>query len=288
MFKNYFKTAWRNISANKLFTSLNVIGLAIGLCICILLFTYVSYELSFDRMYKNADNILKCKGVNLLMLSGLSSGDLLGLLFVYGYVAILLLVSEKVLNKYPQLSRKFLHIMVGNILFILPLFNSWWVITFLAAAPFIPLTYLMSPYSPIKSVRDNISMSGHGLGLVYYAISWTILAFLFFDKPWIIAVGIAAMSYGDGMASLIGQRFGKRKYNVFGDTKTYEGSLTMFLTLIITLSIVLFYYGVLPSNSLIIIIVAFVATFLEGITPKGLDNLTSCFGAVAAYILFMI
>ncbi|HVZ97475.1 MAG TPA: ABC transporter permease [Chitinophagaceae bacterium] len=59
MFKNYFKTAWRNISANKLFTSLNVIGLAIGLCICILLFTYVSYELGFDRTYKNANNIYR-------------------------------------------------------------------------------------------------------------------------------------------------------------------------------------------------------------------------------------
>ena len=215
----------------------------------------------------------------------MTTSDILGLLFVYVYVAILLLISEKVLNKYPQFSRKFLHIMVGNILFILPLFNTWWVITFLAAAPFIPLTYLMSPYSPIKSVRGKISMSGHGLGLVYYAISWTILALLFFNKPWIIAVGIAAMSYGDGMASLIGQKFGERKYNVFGDTKTYEGSAAMFITLIITLGGVLIYYGVLPPNYLIIVFVAFIATLLEGITPKGLDNLTSCFGAVATYIL---
>ncbi len=59
MFKNYLKTALRNIRAHKLFTSLNVAGLAIGLCICILLFTYVSYELSFDRMYKNSKNIYR-------------------------------------------------------------------------------------------------------------------------------------------------------------------------------------------------------------------------------------
>ncbi len=218
----------------------------------------------------------------------ITSGDIYGLIFVYGYVAILLLISEKVLSNHPQLSRKFLHIMVGNILFILPLFNTWWVITFLAAAPFIPLTYLMSPYSPLKSIRDKISSSGHGLGLVYYAISWTILALLFFDKPWIIAVGIAAMSYGDGVASLVGQRFGKRNYNVLGDKKTYEGSIAMFLTLIITLTIVLIYYGVLPSNLLIIAVVALVATVLEGITPKGLDNMTSCFGAVAAYLIMTI
>lgn len=218
----------------------------------------------------------------------MTTSDFIGLLFVYGYVAILLLISEKILNKYPKFSRKFLHIMVGNILFILPLFNTWWVMTFLAAAPFILLTYIMSPYSPIKSIKDKISESGHGLGLVYYAISWTILAFLFFDKPWIIAVGIAAMSYGDGIASLIGQKYGKRKYNVFGDNKSYEGSAAMFLTLIITLGIVLIYYGVLPSNIWIIIIIAFVATVLEGITPKGLDNITACFGAVATYLILTI
>lgn len=218
----------------------------------------------------------------------MTTSDFIGLLFVYGYVAILLLISEKILNKYPKFSRKFLHIMVGNILFILPLFNTWWVMTFLAAAPFIPLTYIMSPYSPIKSVKDKISESGHGLGLVYYSISWTILAFLFFDKPWIIAVGIAAMSYGDGIASVIGQKYGKRKYNVFGDNKSYEGSAAMFLTLIITLGIVLIYYGVLPPNLWIIVIAAFVATILEGITPKGLDNITACFGAVATYLILTI
>jgi putative ABC transport system permease protein len=57
MIKNYFKTAWRNIAANKLFTVLNIAGLAIGLCVSIILFAHVSNELSFDRMYKNSKNI---------------------------------------------------------------------------------------------------------------------------------------------------------------------------------------------------------------------------------------
>ena len=38
MIKNYIKTAWRNITANKLFASLNIAGLAIGICVCITLF----------------------------------------------------------------------------------------------------------------------------------------------------------------------------------------------------------------------------------------------------------
>ncbi|MDO8870834.1 MAG: SEC59/DGK1/VTE5 family protein [Methanobacteriaceae archaeon] len=209
--------------------------------------------------------------------------DLLGLIFVYGYVAILLLVSEKLLSKYPTFSRKFVHIMVGNVLFILPIFATMKAMAFLAAAPFVVLTFLMSPHSPIK-LNHKVSSSGHGLGLVYYAIAWTILALFFFDQPWIIAVGIAAMSYGDGLASLIGARFGKHKYNLLGDTKSIEGSLAMFLVLIFALLGVLIYYGQ-PINGLTIIMVSLVATLLEGITPKGLDNLTACFGAVATFIL---
>jgi len=216
----------------------------------------------------------------------MNTSDLMGLVFVYGYVIILLLISEKLVRKYPSFSRKFLHIMVGNILFILPLFTSREVITFLAAAPFILLTFLISPYSPLK-IKDRVSSSGHGLGLVYYAISWTVLAFLFYNQPWIIAVGIAAMSYGDGMASLIGEKYGKRKYNITGDTKSLEGSLSMFLVLIVTLGIVLGYYHAIPSNYWVIVAVAMVATVFEGITPKGLDNLSACFSAVIIYLLLV-
>jgi len=59
MFKTYLKTTWRNITANKLFTSLNVAGLAAGLCVCIILFAAASNELSFDRMYVNSANIYR-------------------------------------------------------------------------------------------------------------------------------------------------------------------------------------------------------------------------------------
>ncbi len=214
----------------------------------------------------------------------MTPNDILGLLFVYGYVIILLVISDKLLGKYVNFSRKFLHIMVGNVLFILPIFDTWWVMSLLAAAPFIVLTFLMSPYSPVKSIRNRMSKSGHGLGLVYYSISWTVLALLFFNQPWIIAIGIAAMSYGDGMASLIGMKYGKNKYNITGDIKSLEGSVTMFLVLLVTLWIVLIYYQV-NIKPLVIVAVSLVATILEGITPKGLDNLSASFGAVATYLL---
>lgn len=59
MIKNFIKTAWRNIAADKLFATLNIAGLAIGICVCITLFACASYELSFDRMYKNSKDIYR-------------------------------------------------------------------------------------------------------------------------------------------------------------------------------------------------------------------------------------
>ncbi len=209
-------------------------------------------------------------------------GDILGLVMVYLYVAILLFISEKFLSYHPHLGRKFLHIMVGNILFMLPFFSNRWIMTFMAAAPFIVLTFLLSPYSPIE-IKHRVSAYGHGLGLVYYSISWTLLAFFFFHEPWIIAIGIAAMSYGDGFASLIGERFGRRKYNIFGDEKSLEGSFSMFIALLIVFPLILCYYNqaLIPIR---VIGVAATATLIEGLTPRGLDNLSVSIVAVTTYI----
>jgi len=219
--------------------------------------------------------------------------DLLGIILVYSYIIIVLIISEKILKDKPFFSRKFTHIMVGSILFLLPLFTTREVMALIVAFPFVIITFLMSEYSPIN-ISNKISSSGHGLGLFYYAISWTILAYVFFDQPYVIAVGIVAMSYGDGFAALIGKRFGKHEYNIFGETKTIEGSLAMFLVLIAALWIALNYYIVfigyppLISNIWLILLPALFATIAEAITPKGLDNLTSCFVAVAVYLIILL
>lgn len=59
MFKNYFKTAWRNLKRNKLFSFINILGLAIGIATCFLIMLYVQDELSYDRFNKNAANIAR-------------------------------------------------------------------------------------------------------------------------------------------------------------------------------------------------------------------------------------
>ena len=52
MFKNYFKTAWRNLWKNKIYSTINITGLAVGIAACIIILLFVSYERSFDNFNK--------------------------------------------------------------------------------------------------------------------------------------------------------------------------------------------------------------------------------------------
>ncbi|HWB26135.1 MAG TPA: ABC transporter permease [Chitinophagaceae bacterium] len=49
MFKNYLKTAWRNLWKNKAFSAINIIGLSVGMAACIIIMLFVTYEKSFDN-----------------------------------------------------------------------------------------------------------------------------------------------------------------------------------------------------------------------------------------------
>src|SRR4030095_1996240 len=59
MFKNYFKTAWRNLLRNKFYSALNIAGLAIGLAVGIMVLMWVQDESGYDSFHKNAENIYK-------------------------------------------------------------------------------------------------------------------------------------------------------------------------------------------------------------------------------------
>ncbi len=59
MLSNYFKIAWRNLVRNKVYTSINVLGLALSLTCAILIFTLVSYHVGVDQFHTNADRIYR-------------------------------------------------------------------------------------------------------------------------------------------------------------------------------------------------------------------------------------
>lgn len=59
MIENYLKTAVRSLLRQKVYTAINVLGLAVSLCACLLIALYVRHELSYDRFFSDSDRIYK-------------------------------------------------------------------------------------------------------------------------------------------------------------------------------------------------------------------------------------
>jgi len=59
MLRNYLKIAFRNLTRNKLYSSINIFGLAAGLAVCLLIMLYIFDELSYDKHQKDGDRIYR-------------------------------------------------------------------------------------------------------------------------------------------------------------------------------------------------------------------------------------
>jgi dolichol kinase len=207
-------------------------------------------------------------------------------LLCYAYIFFIIFVSgrmDKILHISRKASRKFLHVMIGNLPFIIPFFSAN-IYPVLVAAPFVLVTFLVSPYSPFRGVGKkmkglaDITEEGHHFGLILYAFSYTLLALFFASKPYVIAAGILPMAYGDAAASMVGERYGRRKYRLMAD-KSLGGSAAMFFISFSSFTLSLVFFSLLYPFSFFgkisaAIAVAAVATIVEGFSPMGFDNLT--------------
>ena len=61
MLKNYVVTAYRNLLKTRVFSLVNIFGLAIGMTACLMILHYVTYEKSFDRFHENCDRIYRLR-----------------------------------------------------------------------------------------------------------------------------------------------------------------------------------------------------------------------------------
>ncbi|MBC7822635.1 MAG: phosphatidate cytidylyltransferase, partial [Candidatus Parcubacteria bacterium] len=100
--------------------------------------------------------------------------------------------------------------------------------------------------------------------------------------PQYAALGILVMTWGDGLAALIGRRFGRHTYKLWDMQKSWEGSGTMALvSYAVSLSILLGTVGNVWQIWLISLAVSLVATGLEAFSKFGIDNLTVPIGSAA-------
>lgn len=190
-------------------------------------------------------------------------------------------------HKEPEIIRKIVHIGTGNVILL-----AWWLnipasigITASIVASAVTLLSYRLPILPgINSVGRQ------SLGTFFYSVSFGILIACFWhlQQPQYAALGILVMTWGDGFAALIGQRFGKHKYKILGSQKSWEGSLTMTLVSYLVSSLVLLgSQGNIWQTWVVSLLVAVVATALEAFSFLGIDNLTVPLGSAALAFMLM-
>lgn len=191
------------------------------------------------------------------------------------WLGLVFLASEILhrLHQDPELVRKVVHIGTGNVLLI-----AWWLqipqwLCVTAGVIFSAIA-LASQYTSILPMLNGVGRKTYGV--FYYALSITILVTLLWDEaPQYAAIGVMVMSWGDGMAALIGKRFGKHTFVHLGNKRSLEGSFAMFATSLVMVVIILgIANGFNWMHFGIAIPVAAIAALLEAYSPGGTDNLS--------------
>lgn len=184
----------------------------------------------------------------------------------------LILIGEyiaRLFPKYPEFTRKFVHITVGSFVAFWPLILTWNQILIMSVA--FVLVVSVSKYFHIFSSIHGIKRATWGE--VYFGAVVGIIALVTQDG-WVYMAALLHMSLADGFAAVLGMRYGKKyHYTVLGSLKSVVGTLTFFA---FSIGILVFYAqndaytaGYLPLLGL-----AAGATILENFGMRGLDNLT--------------
>ncbi len=224
---------------------------------------------------------------------------MLGIAFLY--VILVLGIAEivrKALKKSSELTRKMIHIFAGFVVYTVLFFDNPWVAN-IVGVTFVILLYLAGPSSPVAVLREMFSTmereeEGQKLwGPFFYGISILTLTLIFTltvpELYWIATAPLTIMYLGDGLAPIIGRRYGKRVYTVFGGSKrSIIGSLTLFGAGFGGAVLAMWFNGVLAIEInglsavpltwdtiiLLALIAAGIATVIEFFSPLGTDNLT--------------
>jgi phytol kinase len=177
-----------------------------------------------------------------------------------------------------ELIRKIIHIGTGNVILL-----AWWLnipawVGIGASILFSAVTLLSYQFPLIPGID---SVGRKSLGTFFYAVSIGVLTACFWQRyPHFAVIGVLIMTWGDGLAALVGQRWGNHPYQLWGMKKSWEGSLTMLIISTMVCSLVLCsIHGYMGQVWLIAFAVGLLATLLEAFSKLGIDNLTVPIGS---------
>ena len=183
----------------------------------------------------------------------------------------------------PEITRKIVHIGAGHVILL-----AWWFMLpswmGMAAAVFFAGVALLSYRLPILPGINSVGR--RSWGTFFYAVSiGTLMGWCWPSYPYFGVIGILIMCWGDGLAALVGQRWGRHSYEVWGEKKSWEGSFTMALaSALVVIAVLGVVQGLTWGLMVTALGVAIASTLLEAISKYGIDNLTVPLGAAATAI----
>jgi len=201
--------------------------------------------------------------------------DFLSLFIAFLYVAALIAISEilrRVFHVPLDITRKIVHVGVGMTALALTIIFRDWTVAILGPLAFIAINY----FSYRKKIFQGIEIAEQGqLGTIYFPLAFVILTPLLWSRPALLAAAFMPMTWGDAAAAILGKRFGAHPFGLFGQVSSVEGSIAMFGFGFIATDFALVAFGQPPGSSVAVAFVtALIATMVEALSPKGIDNLS--------------
>jgi len=197
---------------------------------------------------------------------------LLEFTLVIVYIILIFLLSIAYKIYYPdnkEASRKIIHIGIGPIIpiAIFLKIDQSSVLFFTGIISII--TFLNYKFKLFPNIED---VDRKSYGTIFYCLSLFILIFIFWEKdPYSLVAGFLIMTFGDGLAGLVGKSFNSKSWILLKQKKSLFGTLTMFLTSWIIMCCI----GYAQQNGFNInyFTIALIATVFEQFSILGIDNL---------------
>ena len=188
------------------------------------------------------------------------------------YLFLIFLISivfKKFYKDSKEIVRKIIHIGIGPLIPIAQFLkidqNSALIFTGIVS-----LTVLINYIYKIFPTIEDVERKSYGT--FFYCLSLFILISLFWNKdPYALITGFFIMTFGDGLAGLLGKSFNSKNWIFFNQKKSLFGTITMFLTSFIVVCSI--GYAQQNNFNLNYFTVALFATLLEQFSVLGIDNL---------------
>ena len=192
------------------------------------------------------------------------------LIITYLVILFLITIFYKVYkSNNKEVLRKIIHIGIGPLI---P-FAKFLEINIETAqylAGFISLLIVFNYIYKLFPIIEDVDRKSYGT--IFYCISLFILISIFWEKdPSALFVGVFIMTFGDGLAGLLGKNFKSKSWIIFNQKKSLLGTLTMLI--VSTLVLVGIGYKTGYEFNLLYIFIAIISTILEQISILGIDNL---------------